>query len=129
MGTPGELAGRVSLTSSLLLAWSGGGSEGYNVFIGIKLPGTGGGAKLLDLQGVLKLSIGDVRLYYVRDQEGGRESFLLTLTEIALKLLGIAKLPPGGATSFYLFGNSDPGARGCGLGWYAMYKKDVKGEA
>lgn len=123
MGTPGELAGKVSLTSSLLLAWSGGGSEGYNVFIGIKLPGTGGGAKLFDLQGVLKLSIGDVRLYYVRDPEGKRESFLLTLTEIALKLLGIAKLPPGGATSFYLFGNSDPGARGCGLGWYAMYKK------
>ena len=123
MGTPGELAGKVSLTSSLLLAWSGGGSEGYNVFIGIKLPGTGGGAKLFDLQGFLKLSIGDVRLYYVRDPEGGRESFLLTLTEIALKLLGIAKLPPGGATSFYLFGNSDPGARGCGLGWYAMYKK------
>lgn len=129
MGTPGELAGKVSLTSSLLLAWSGGGSEGYNVFIGIKLPGTGGGAKLFDLQGVLKLSIGDVRLYYVRDPEGKRESFLLTLTEIALKLLGIAKLPPGGATSFYLFGNSDPGARGCGLGWYAMYKKDAKGEA
>jgi hypothetical protein len=123
MGTPGELAGKVSLTSSLLLAWSGGGSEGYNVFIGIKLPGTGGGAKLFDLQGVLKLSIGDVRLAYLKDEKGGRESFLLTLTEIALKFLGLAKLPPGGATSFYLFGNSDPGARGCGLGWYAMYKK------
>ena len=129
MGTPGELAGKVSLTSSLLLAWSGGGSEGYNVFIGIKLPGTGGGAKLFDLQGVLKLSIGDVRLYYVRDPEGKRESFLLTLTEIALKLLGIAKLPPGGATSFYLFGNSDPGARGCGLGWYAMYNRTKKNMA
>lgn len=132
MGTPGELAGKVSLTSSLLLAWSAGSSsdsESYNVFIGIKLPGTGGGAKLLDLQGVLKLSIGDVRLAYMKDDTGEKEAFLLTLTDIALKFLGIAKLPPGGSTSFYLFGDSAAKARGCGLGWYAMYRKDAKGKA
>ena len=126
MGTPGELAGKVSLTSSLLLAWSAGSqsdSDSYNVFIGIKLPGTGGGAKLLDLQGVLKLSIGDVWLAYVKDDTGEKEAFILTLTDIALKFLGIAKLPPGGSTSFYLFGDSAAKARGCGLGWYAMYKK------
>ncbi|SFW76473.1 hypothetical protein [Chitinophaga sancti] len=121
MGTPGELAGKISLDSYLLIAWSPHSKEGanYKASIGISLPGTGGGAKLISLQNVMKLSIGQIRLAYNTSQN----SFLLMFTEIALKFLGMLKVPPNGSTLFYLFGNPDSGGKASGLGWYAMYKK------
>jgi hypothetical protein len=120
MGTPGSLAGDVGLTSSLLTAWSPAstGSQ-YRALVGLELPGTGGGAKLISLQSVLKLSIGQIRLTYV----AGKESFLLMLTEIALKFLGLLKIPPNGSTLFYLFGNPKSDGKASGLGWYAMYRQ------
>lgn len=132
MGSPGELAGKMNLTSGLLLAWSPGsgkGSQAYNALVGLKLPGTGGGAKLLSLQGVMKLSIGDMRLRYVKNQDGEKgenetKSFMLTLSEIALKFLGILKLPPNGATAFYLFGSPEAKGKAGELGWYAVYNQD-----
>lgn len=129
MGTPGALAGNVGLTSSLLIAWdptakvtmsSDGTVAAPPVLAGIKLPGTGGGAKLISLQSVLKLSIGQIRLSYVEDQS----SFLLMLTEIAIKFMGLLKIPPNGSSLFYLFGNPKSDGKASGLGWYAMYKKD-----
>jgi hypothetical protein len=126
MGSPGELAGKASLTSQLLLAWSPGGAvdgSSFNAQVGLKLPGTGGGASVLSLQGALSLSIGSIRLRYLdgADKPGG---FMLVLSEIALKFLGLLKIPPNGATAFYLFGN--PEARGAAgkLGWYAVYNQD-----
>ncbi len=124
MGTPGELAGKINLDSHLLLAWSdgqGAGAASYPVFTGIKLPGTGGGAELISLQGVLKLSIGDIWLRYVKEQN----SFLLLLSDIALKFLGIKKLPPNGSIAFYLFGNPDPDKNDGELGWYAAYNQKM----
>jgi hypothetical protein len=123
MGSPGELAGKINLTSELVLAWSPGSekdSDSYDALVGLKLPGTGGGAKLLSLQGVLKLSIGMMRLFYVKD----KKSFLLLLSDIALKFLGIMKLPPNGSSAFYLFGNPKAEGEAGKLGWYAVYKKD-----
>lgn len=122
LGTPGALAGKAGLQASLLLAWSPGGTnadQSYRVHVGLKLPGTDG-ARLMNLQGVIKLSIDDVALQYVEE----KKSYLLTLSDIALKFLGIAKLPPGGRTSFYLFGNPEPGADISSLGWYAIYNKE-----
>ncbi|KXH84995.1 hypothetical protein [Chryseobacterium kwangjuense] len=124
MGSPGELASSTGFNASLLIAWSPGSksaSPGYNAFVGIKLPGTSSNAKLLSIQGVLKLTIDKLSLQYVTDQQ----SYLLTLSNIALKLLGILKLPPGGNTDFLLFGNPDPGATAKSLGWYAAYNKNV----
>lgn len=121
MGTPGELAGKLSLNSFLLLVWSPQ-STGVNTYrggIGISLPGTGGGAKLISLQNIMKLSIGQIRLAYSASQS----SFLLMFTEIALQFLGLLKIPPNGSTLFYLFGNPDAGGKASGLGWYAMYRK------
>ncbi len=118
MGTLGDLAGKAGLASSLRLAWSAeasGNSEAYSAFVGVKLPGSEG-VKLFDLQGFMKLSIGAVRLGCV-----GNGCFVMTLSSIALKLLGLLKIPPSGATSFYLFGSTS--AEEKGLGWYAMYKK------
>jgi hypothetical protein len=122
MGSPGELASSAGFNASLLIAWSPGSKSaapGYNAFVGIKLPGTSSNAKLLSIQGVLKLSIDKLSLQYVKDQN----SYLLTLSNIALKLLGILKLPPGGNTDFLLFSNPNPGATAKSLGWYAAYNK------
>ncbi|MCP4710475.1 MAG: hypothetical protein GY869_17775 [Planctomycetes bacterium] len=121
MGTPGELAGKVNLDSSLLLSWSPDSNEqsGFKAGVGISLPGIGSGAKLISLQNVMKLSIGQIRLKYIKDQD----SFLLLFTEIALKFLGVLKIPPNGSTLFYLFGNPKSGGKSSGLGWYAMYKQ------
>ncbi|MEN0003816.1 MAG: hypothetical protein AAF798_06720 [Bacteroidota bacterium] len=121
LGTPGELAGKINLDAHLLLAWSpeSKGENLYKVTVGMELPGTGGGAKLLDIQNVLKLSIGQIVLTYIPDEK----RFLLMLTEIALKFLGLLKIPPGGATNFFLFGNSEANGDASALGWFAMYKK------
>lgn len=121
MGTPGELAGKVNLDSWLLISWSpeSYADGGYKAAVGIALPGTGGGASLISLQNVMKLSIGQIRLSYIDEQK----SFLLLFTEIALQFLGLLKIPPNGNTLFYLFGNPQSGGKASGLGWYAMYSQ------
>jgi hypothetical protein len=121
MGTPGNLAGKVGLVSYLVTAWapdSEGSAGSYKALVGLQLPGSGGGAKLISLQTVLKLSIGQILLKYDRENK----AFLLLFTEIALKLFGLLSIPPG-STLFYLFGNPDGGGRSSGLGWYAMYRQ------
>ncbi len=131
MGTPGDLAGNVGLASTLLTAWSPGavarGAAGpYKACVGLALPGTGSGAELFSLENVLKLSIGQLRLTRVppqRPRTPDDRVFLLLMTEIALKFLGVLKIPPSGSTLFYLFGNPENQGRPSGLGWYAMYAK------
>lgn len=118
LGTPGNLAGSVGLTSGLLTAWAPkSGPDAYSALVGLRLPGTGGGAKLISLQNVLKLSIGQLVLTFDRSTN----SFLLMLTEIALRFLGLLKIPPSGSSTFFLFGNPKSGGKPSGLGWYAMY--------
>ncbi len=121
LGSPGALASNVGFTSQLLTAWApdSTGDGTYRALVGLQLPGTGGGAKLISLQTVLKLSIGQLRLARDRD----KQSFLLMMTEIALRFLGMLKLPPSGSTLFYLFGNPQSDGKPSGLGWYAMYKR------
>lgn len=124
LGSPGKLAGEVGLTSTLLVAWApeGGASGSYPAQVGLRLPGTTGGASLISLENVLKLSIGQVLL--TCDRTRPEASFLLMLTEIALRFLGLLKLPPSGSTSFYVFGNPKGAGGPSGLGWYAMYRKE-----
>lgn len=121
LGTPGELAGKINLDAYIVVAWatSSKGDGAVNAFVGLELPGTGGGAKLLDIQNVLKLSIGRIQLSYLSTDN----AFLLMLNEIALKFLGLLKIPPGGSTNFFLFGNSNTVKDATTLGWFAMYKK------
>ena len=45
------------------------------------------------------------------------------LTEIALRFLGLLKIPPSGSSTFFLFGNPKSEGKPSGLGWYAMYNK------
>lgn len=118
-GTPGKLAGKLGLASHLVLAWGPGGSGGIDAGAGIALPGMGSGGTL-SLQSVLKLGVGRVLL---SRPAAATPRFLLTLSDIALKALGILKLPPNGTADFLLFGapaaTTDPGS----LGWLALYNQ------
>ena len=119
LGTPGALAAEVGWTASLVLAWgpgSGKTATTARAAVGLHLPGAGGQSKLLSLQGVLKLTIGDLQLRCV---EGG--AYMLTLRSIALHFLAL-QFPPSGSTAFYLFGKpgATPGERSP-LAWYGAY--------
>ena len=129
LGSPGALAGDIGLNSYLLVSWSPE-SEGetYRASVGIQLPGTGGGASLISLQNVLKLSIGQIWLNRARQKTSNDRSWMLLFSEIALKFLGMLKIPPGGTSTFYLFGNPEAGDLPSGLGWYAVYRKDKSEE-
>ena len=127
LGTPGELAGKVGLNADLLLAWAnqGGKDDDFKVNVGLHLPGTTGGASLISLQNVLTLSFGPIRLIYAKESATSQERrFMLMLTSIALKFLGLMKIPPNGNTLFYLFGNPQSAGEASGLGWYAKYGKE-----
>lgn len=125
LGTVGALAENAGLTAQLLAAWSpgsGGTRDKYDVQVGLKLPGTGGDDRLFSLQGVLKLAVDDIQLLQGTTRDG-RPAYLMKLTQIGLKFLGI-KLPFSGNTVFFLFGAPNPGAPQNSLGWYAAYNKE-----
>jgi len=143
LGGPGALVAKAGFESRLLLGWAanlgppGAGADGaptdlagagsmYEVFTGIALPGAAPGAKLLSLQGVLKLSVASIRL--IRQAVAGHTgqmAFVLQLRNVGIKFLGIAKLPPGATINFFLFGALKGGGS---LGWYAAYRKDAHSE-
>ena len=132
LGTPGELAGKASLNAYLLLAWDAASTgPTHQASVQLQLPGTTGGASLISLQNVLKLSVGQIRLAFVPPTPPpagslaapGKSAFLLMFTQVALQFLGLLKIPPTGSTLFYLFGNPNANGKASGLGWYAMYKK------
>jgi hypothetical protein len=109
LGNAGGLSAQGNLVSQVLLAWAPGSKPGkHSLFMGLRLPG-------ISLQGVLKLSIDTLQL--VSTPTG----FILKLNDIGIKFLGLLKIPPGGATSFYLFGNPEDGKKE--IGWYASYNK------
>jgi len=126
MGTPGALAASVGFSSQLFIGWSPGSSgEAYRTFIGIKLPGAGGGeAKTFSLQGVLRLTIQAIQLFKTVGPDGG-PAYMLRLTNILLSILGIS-FPPGTSTLFFLFGDPRAGSARNSLGWYAAVNREPK---
>ncbi|HTW83304.1 MAG TPA: hypothetical protein VMD91_04430 [Candidatus Sulfotelmatobacter sp.] len=120
LGTPGALAGKLNLTSTLLTAWGDESSaDSPQAVLALKLPGTGGGAELFSLQTVISVSVGTPRLYYNKE----KASFLLLLSELALKFLSLLKIPPNGSSSFFLFGDRTVKDTS-GLGWLAVYNQE-----
>jgi hypothetical protein len=119
LGSAGALASEVGFKASMLAAWAPGSPSSPNVAIGLRLPGTGGsGGKLLSLESVLKLKIGD--LQFVRAADG---TYVLELERIALSVL-VLTFPPSGQVDALLF--ADPtGKDHTTLGWYAAYVKDA----
>ncbi|HJQ02749.1 MAG TPA: hypothetical protein VJ851_14210 [Jatrophihabitans sp.] len=115
-GTAGALAAAAGFKASMLMSWSpGSAANSANAGIGLKLPGTGTGGKLLSLQGVLKLKIGQLSL----SQNDG--IYLLELDRIAIGVLMLT-IPQSGQVDALLF--ADPtGKDHTTLGWYAGYAK------
>ena len=131
LGSAGNLAGKAGLTAHLLTAWAPGRrggrlagrkAEGYSAMLAVLLPGSGGGAGLISLQTVLRLSVGQLFLRYDRE----RSAFLLVFGEIALRVLGLGKLPPGTSTAI-LYGDPHGTGSPSGLGWYAVYQREELG--
>src|SRR5258708_317980 len=132
MGSAGALASSVGLTSGLIVAWAPGtpaAQTSYNVAIGIQLPGVTAKTNVLSLEGVLSLSIGNMRLTYDIPTGGSSRFWVLWLSNIALKFLGLLKIPPNGAIDFACFGNPNAAAQPTALGWYAVYNQDVAKKA
>ncbi|AZF22253.1 hypothetical protein [Pseudomonas sp. R3-52-08] len=127
MGSPGALVSGAGFESDLLVAWSPDSqSTDANpmLFVGLSLPGAAPSASVFSLQGIIKVSTGPIKLLYqtIPGQPDPQAKFFnLQLTDIGIKILGIAKLPPGATLQFFLFG--DPQSSGS-LGWYAAYVKD-----
>jgi hypothetical protein len=130
MGSVGALAGSVGLSATTLAAWGpkpAGGSIGgsYPARLGLALPGVNPTAKLLSLEGVLRLTIGELSLANTPPQAGDEDAWVLSMLDIAIKFLAFLKIPPNGAINFTCFGNPEANASPTSLGWYAVYNQDV----
>lgn len=118
LGTPGALAAATGFTAGLLLGWAPNAS-GASVYAGLSLPGVSGGQRAIALEGVLSLAFGGIRFVVAPP------TYLLQLSNIALKFLGVS-FPPGGQVDMTLFGNPAQQSAGA-LGWYAAYLKNGAG--
>lgn len=98
IGSAGNLAPGQFFTVRLLAGWDAQGKP----VLGIRMP------DVLPLEGVLSLTASGAKLEY--DKEGG---FTLYFSEIALKLLGVFKLPPNGQVTATIREG----------GWFAAYVK------
>lgn len=119
LGTPGALAAQVGFNAGFISAWSPATTQ-PSLFIGLSIPGVKGGERAITLQGVIKLTFGDVS-FLVNDS-----SYILQLRNIALSILSIS-IPPSGQTNIVLFGDPTGSDRET-LGWYAAYVKSQAGQ-
>ncbi|WP_339314779.1 hypothetical protein [Paenibacillus sp. FSL R10-2734] len=128
LGNAGMLAADTLFTTRVLLAWTKSNAPvnierpKYNFFLGLQLPGGGEQGKLFNLQGVIKMGIGDIVL--TADPSSGTTSYSMQFNNVGLQFLNF-KFPPGGTMNFGL--QPPPGATADqtnGLGWYANYIKD-----
>jgi hypothetical protein len=75
---------------------------------------------------VIKVAVGSIALLRQTVQGGNGDMFYcLRLDDIAIKIFGIAKLPPDATIQFFLF--SDPKSTGS-TGWYAAYVDQSSGQ-
>lgn len=129
MGTPGNLVSDLGFSSSMLMAWSPGSKgNSYKALLGLQLPGTAGVGKLMSIQGVMKLAIETLKMDYVKVEPGtgsASSAYMLTMGNMALKFLGIVKLPPDANISCYIFGNPQNQTRSGSLAWYAAYVQNT----
>jgi hypothetical protein len=125
LGTPGALAAEAGFVATLTAAWSPGGGSGYQVFVGLKLPGSSGAKRAISIE-----SLFDITFKTIEIVVPAADTFILVLYGIGFKFLSFT-FPPSGQVNFALFG--DPTSSGKGdtsLGWYAAYaKSESQGQA
>ncbi len=122
LGSMGALAEKAGFTAALMLAWSPA-ENAVRAEVQIKLPGTGGGKKLLSLQGVLKLSI-----QYFEFRTLTRDNIVqyrLFFKNMGLSVLG-KKLPTEGTTDMVLSGDPLRQLEAGSLAWIAAYYREEK---
>lgn len=124
LGSMGALAERAGFTAALLLAWSPSESA-VRAEVQIKLPGMGGGKKLLSLQGVLKLSI--QYFEFMTKKVAGTDDiqYQLFFKNAGLSLLGV-KLPTTGVIDMKLAGDPFRKLDAGSLSWAASYIREEK---
>lgn len=115
-GSPGGLAGKLNFTASLIAAWASS-ADNYQIFTGLKLPGSTGGNPEITIMGPLKLKMDRITMVRTPD-----EAYMMKFFNIVLSFMGIT-FPPGGRTNALLFGDPNQHNNST-LGWYAAYKKD-----
>lgn len=123
LGSMGALAQKAGFSAGLLLAWSP--SESIRAEVDIKLPGTGGGKKLLSLQSVLKLSIQYFEFKMTPVLESPELQYQLYFRNAGLSLVG-KKLPTGGRMDMVLAGDPLQQLEAGSLSWMAAYYRDDK---
>jgi hypothetical protein len=114
MGTFGALTGALGFNTTLLVLWNVGAT---GAAAALKLPGVNPQAPFFSLQGVIKISIGNIQLVLA---DGTDSTYLMKINNIALKLLSLS-FPPGGNVNFFLFGNPNGASAPQSVGWYTGY--------
>lgn len=117
LGTLGALAGSAGFTATLLFAWSP--APGYSMFTGIKIPGTSPQSLSFSVEGLLGLSIDNIRFLSDRTPQGN-SSYTLVFNNLAVRLFGL-KIPQSAYVDMVLFGNPDPSKKASSLGWFAAW--------
>jgi hypothetical protein len=127
MGSLGALAAQAGFVATLLAAWSPNQTTGstYQVFTGLKLPGSSGSKRSIPIEGLFQIAFKTLEIIV----QG--TTYILVLYNISFNFLSFA-FPPSGQVNFVLFGDpasaSNQGGGNSSLGWYAAYAKtDTKG--
>lgn len=123
-GSMGALAEKAGFSAALILAWSPSETRA-RAEVQIKLPGTGGGKKLLSLQGVLKLSIQFFEFTTAPMAGTPDLQYQLYFRNAGLSILG-KKLPTGGTMDMVLLGDPERKLEAGSLAWIARYAIDEK---
>lgn len=124
LGSMGALAEKAGFAAGLILAWSPSESA-VRAEVQIQLPGTGGGKKLLSLQGVLKLSIQYFEFTATKRPETDDLQYQLYFKNAGLSLVGM-KLPTAGVMDMVLAGDPYRQLDAGSLAWLAAYYREEK---
>lgn len=118
LGSPGALAAEAGFVASLCVAWTPTRGAGYNVFTGLRLPGSSGAKRQISIEGLFDISFRSLAIL-----SPAADTYALLLYGIGFQFLSFT-FPPSGQVNFVLFGN--PKSSGPGdttIGWYAAYAK------
>lgn len=125
LGSPGALAAEAGFVASLTVAWTPNRGAGYNVFTGLRLPGSSGANRQISIEGIFDIGFRSLAIL-----SPAPDTYALLLYGIGFKFLSFT-FPPSGQVNFVLFGNPQSDGQGeTTIGWYAAYaKQDSKSSA
>ncbi len=122
LGSMGGLAEKAEFVATVVMAWSPTSGADYNIWLGLKLPGSSGGSREISLQGIFAIKMQNI--LFLSATTNGVTSYVLRLQSITFNFLSIS-LPPNARIDFLLFGDPQ-GTDNKNLGWYAVYDQGVK---